>query len=105
MIIGVSGCIKVSFDLYIVFLAVHSQGAVAFSVAYCDITGCGIRTGRPALHTVIPAHDKRAPVYQERAARLDQVPFDGQGVTVQVKKIAVNVSVTLNDTVLCQGRG
>ena len=98
--------VKVSLYLYVVVFIVHGKDAVAvFSVGYVDITGFRIHIGRPVLKTVIPAHKKRTPVNQEHTRFLNQAAVDGQRVTVQVNKSIRNISVAVNDTVLCQGRG
>ena len=106
VIVRISGVVKVSFNLHVVVFIVHGQGAIAvLSVGYSDVTGFRIHIGRPVLKAVIPAHNKRTPVNQEHARFLNQTAVDGQRVTVQVNKSIRNISVAVNDTVLCQGRG
>ena len=64
MIIGVSGCVKVSLDFYIVFFIVHGQGAVALPVG---------PVGIPGLDPVISRHGERAAVHDYSALGLQDI--------------------------------
>ena len=69
VIIGVSGCVKVSLDFYIVFFIVHGQGAVALPVG---------PVGIPGLDPVISRHGERAAVNDHRALGLQDIAVNGQ---------------------------